>query len=143
VRPNYLGKGFTATEQRSAGPTFEINGLTSVIRVRQQDDCSGLGFRQDHVPAGAGSGSGACRKIVVAHLKKICPPTVRLEIEAGHGAEAYLVSRPVRMRRRRWGLAVGVWLRTHLMREGDPSDRQSVQEDPQGGFAAVGPGPAG
>jgi acetylornithine deacetylase/succinyl-diaminopimelate desuccinylase-like protein len=29
---------------------------------------------------------------VVAHLKKICPPTVRLEIEAGHGAEAYFVS---------------------------------------------------
>ena len=32
------------------------------------------------------------RKAVIAHLKKICPPTVRLEIEAGHGAEAYLVS---------------------------------------------------
>ena len=32
------------------------------------------------------------RKIVCDHLKKICPPTVRLEIEAGHGAEAYLVS---------------------------------------------------
>jgi len=24
--------------------------------------------------------------------QKICPPTCRLEIEAGHGAEAYLVS---------------------------------------------------
>ena len=32
------------------------------------------------------------RKIVCDYLKKICPPTVRLEIEAGHGAEAYLVS---------------------------------------------------
>jgi acetylornithine deacetylase/succinyl-diaminopimelate desuccinylase-like protein len=29
---------------------------------------------------------------VVAYLKKICPPTVRLEINAGHGAEAYYVS---------------------------------------------------
>ena len=28
------------------------------------------------------------RKIVCDHLKKICPPTVRLEIKAGHGAEA-------------------------------------------------------
>ena len=32
------------------------------------------------------------RKIVTAHLRKICPPTVRLEISAGHGAEAYHVS---------------------------------------------------
>jgi acetylornithine deacetylase/succinyl-diaminopimelate desuccinylase-like protein len=32
------------------------------------------------------------RKVVVKFLKKICPPTVRTEIEAGHGAEAYLVS---------------------------------------------------
>jgi len=26
------------------------------------------------------------------HLARLCPPTVRLEIEAGHGAEPYLVS---------------------------------------------------
>lgn len=26
------------------------------------------------------------------HLKSICPPTVRLEVEAGHGAEPYVVS---------------------------------------------------
>jgi len=32
------------------------------------------------------------RKAVVAHLKQLCPPTVRLEITAGHGAEAYYVS---------------------------------------------------
>jgi acetylornithine deacetylase/succinyl-diaminopimelate desuccinylase-like protein len=32
------------------------------------------------------------RKVVLAYLKKICPPTVNLEINAGHGAEAYLVS---------------------------------------------------
>jgi len=32
------------------------------------------------------------RRLVCDQLKKICPPTVRLEIEAGHGAEAYLVS---------------------------------------------------
>jgi acetylornithine deacetylase/succinyl-diaminopimelate desuccinylase-like protein len=32
------------------------------------------------------------RKVVTNYLKKICPPTVRLEINAGHGAEAYQVS---------------------------------------------------
>jgi acetylornithine deacetylase/succinyl-diaminopimelate desuccinylase-like protein len=32
------------------------------------------------------------RKVVCDYLKKICPPSVRMEIEAGHGAEAYLVS---------------------------------------------------
>ena len=31
------------------------------------------------------------RKLVIQHLKKLCPPSVRLEIEAGHGAEAYLL----------------------------------------------------
>ncbi|HEY4414446.1 MAG TPA: M20/M25/M40 family metallo-hydrolase, partial [Verrucomicrobiae bacterium] len=32
------------------------------------------------------------RKKVLAYLQKICPPTVRMEVAAGHGAEAYLVS---------------------------------------------------
>jgi len=32
------------------------------------------------------------RKHVCDYLSKHCPPTVRIEIEAGHGAEAYLVS---------------------------------------------------
>ena len=31
-------------------------------------------------------------KLVTQHLKRICPPTARMEIEAGHGAEPYLVS---------------------------------------------------
>ena len=31
-------------------------------------------------------------KLVERHLKKLCPPTVRLEIQAGHGADPYLVS---------------------------------------------------
>jgi len=92
--PQLFGEhGFTATEQRSARPTFEINGLTSGYQ--------GEGSKTI-VPSWA-SAKITCRlvpdqdpehvrKIVVAHLKKICPPTVRLEIEAGHGAEAYLVS---------------------------------------------------
>ena len=33
----------------------------------------------------------AVLKKVIAHLKKNCPPTVRMEIESGHGADAYMV----------------------------------------------------
>jgi acetylornithine deacetylase/succinyl-diaminopimelate desuccinylase-like protein len=32
------------------------------------------------------------QKLVVAHLKRLCPPSCRLEITSGHGAEPYLVS---------------------------------------------------
>ncbi len=86
-------RGFTATEQRSARPTFEINGLTSGYQgegsktivpawARAKITCRLVPHQKpEHV-----------RKKVLAYLKKICPPTVRMEITAGHGAEAYLVS---------------------------------------------------
>ena len=92
--PKLFGeRGFTATEQRSARPTFEINGLTSGYQgegsktivpawARAKITCR-LVPNQD--PA-------KVRKSVVTYLKKVCPPTVRMEIEAGHGAEAYFVS---------------------------------------------------
>jgi acetylornithine deacetylase/succinyl-diaminopimelate desuccinylase-like protein len=92
--PQLFGEhGFTATEQRSARPTFEINGLTSGYQgegsktivpswARAKITCR---LVPDQKP-------GQIRKVVCAHLKKICPPTVRMEIEAGHGAEAYHVS---------------------------------------------------
>jgi acetylornithine deacetylase/succinyl-diaminopimelate desuccinylase-like protein len=86
-------RGFTPTEQRSARPTFEINGLTSGYQ--------GEGSKTI-VPAWArakitcrlvpNQRPAKIRKVVCDYLRKICPPTVRLEIEAGHGAEAYLVS---------------------------------------------------
>ena len=86
-------RGFTPTEQRSARPTFEINGLTSGYQghgsktivpawARAKITCR---LVPDQRPA-------RIRKIVCDYLRKICPPTVRLEIQAGHGAEAYLVS---------------------------------------------------
>jgi succinyl-diaminopimelate desuccinylase len=92
--PKLFGeRGFTATEQRSARPTFEINGLTSGYQ--------GEGSKTI-VPAWArakitcrlvpNQRPERIRRLVCNYLKKICPPTVRLEIEAGHGAEAYLVS---------------------------------------------------
>ena len=92
--PKLFGeRGFTPTEQRSARPTFEINGLTSGYQGRGSKTI---------VPAWArakitcrlvpNQNPARIRKIVCDHIKKICSPTVRLEIEAGHGAEAYLVS---------------------------------------------------
>jgi acetylornithine deacetylase/succinyl-diaminopimelate desuccinylase-like protein len=92
--PKLFGEpGFTSTERRSARPTFEINGLTSGYQ--------GNG-NKTIVPAWA-SAKITCRlvpnqrpskirKIVCDYLRKNCPPTVRLEIEAGHGAEAYMAS---------------------------------------------------
>ena len=93
VKKLFGERGFTANEQRSARPTFEINGLTSGYQgegsktiipswARAKITCRLVpNQKPEHV-----------RKIVLAHLKKICPPTVRMEIEAGHGAEAYFVT---------------------------------------------------
>jgi acetylornithine deacetylase/succinyl-diaminopimelate desuccinylase-like protein len=93
VKKLFGERGFTPTEQRSARPTFEINGLTSGYQ--------GAGTKTI-VPAVA-SAKITCRLVpnqkparirkgVCDHLKKICPPSVRMEIQAGHGAEAYFVS---------------------------------------------------
>jgi acetylornithine deacetylase/succinyl-diaminopimelate desuccinylase-like protein len=86
-------RGFTPIEQRSARPTLEINGLTSGYQ--------GEGSKTI-VPAWARAkvtvrlvpdqDPDRVTALVVRHLKKLCPPTVRLEVKAGHGAEAYLVS---------------------------------------------------
>ena len=79
-------------EQRSARPTLEINGLTSGYQ--------GEGTKTI-VPAWArakittrlvpNQKPGKIIKLMTRHLKKLCPPTVRMEVQAGHGAEPYLV----------------------------------------------------
>jgi acetylornithine deacetylase/succinyl-diaminopimelate desuccinylase-like protein len=93
VKKLFGERGFTPTEQRSARPTVEINGLTGGYQGKGNKTI---------VPAWASAKitcrlvpnqSPACiRKLICDYLKKNCPPTVRLEIEAGQGAEAYLVS---------------------------------------------------
>jgi len=91
--PELFGeRGFSPTEQRSARPTFEINGLTSGYQ--------GEGSKTI-VPAWArakitcrlvpNQNPAQIRKAVCGYLKSICPPTVKMEITAGHGAEAYLM----------------------------------------------------
>ena len=85
--------GFTATEQQTARPTLEINGLTSGY----QGDGS-----KTIIPSWArakltcrlvpNQKPDKIRRLVTAHLKKLCPASVRIEVLGGHGGEPYLVS---------------------------------------------------
>ena len=92
--PKLFGeRGFTPDEQRTSRPTFEINGLTSGYQ--------GQGSKTI-VPAWArakittrlvpNQKPAQVIKAVRAFLQKNCPPTATVEIESGHGAEAYRVS---------------------------------------------------
>jgi acetylornithine deacetylase/succinyl-diaminopimelate desuccinylase-like protein len=92
--PRLFGeRGYTPVEQRSARPTFEINGLTSGYQGEGSKTIIPAWARAkitirlvpDQEPQ-------RILKLVRRHLEKLCPPTVRLEIETGHGAEPYLVS---------------------------------------------------
>lgn len=85
--------GYTPMEQRSARPTLEINGLTSGYQGEGSKTIVPAWARAkittrlvpDQDPA-------RIIKLVRKHLQDICPPTVRIEIKSGHGAEPYLVS---------------------------------------------------
>ena len=92
--PELFGeKGYTSTERRTARPTIEINGLTSGYQGEGSKTIvpawarAKLTFRL--VP---NQKPDEIRKLLLAYLKKTCPPTTRLEINAGHGGEPYLVS---------------------------------------------------
>jgi acetylornithine deacetylase/succinyl-diaminopimelate desuccinylase-like protein len=92
--PQLFGeREYTAVEQRSARPTFEINGLTSGYQGEGSKTIvpawasAKLTFRLVPRQTPARVISAVCR-----HLRRICPPTVRLELRPGHGGEPYVVS---------------------------------------------------
>jgi acetylornithine deacetylase/succinyl-diaminopimelate desuccinylase-like protein len=92
--PKLFGEtGYTATERRSARPTIEINGLTSGYQGEGSKTIipswarAKLTFRL--VP---NQKPDRVKAAVMKQLKRICPPTVRMEVKAGHGGEPYLVS---------------------------------------------------
>ena len=93
VRQLFGESGFTVIEQRSARPTLEINGLTS-------------GYQGDGAKTIIPSSARAKitmrlvphqrpKKVLaqtIDHLKKLCPPTVRMEIRTDPGSDPYFVS---------------------------------------------------
>lgn len=89
----YGEKGYTPLEQRSSRPTLEINGLTSGYQGEGSKTIVPSWARvkittrlvPDQDPE-------RIMRLVKGHLKKIAPKSVRVEVEAGHGAEPYLVS---------------------------------------------------
>jgi len=92
--PQLFGeRGFTPIEQRSARPTLEINGLTSGYQGEGSKTIVPSWARAkitvrlvpDQNPA-------RIIRLIRKHLAELCPPTVRVEIKSGHGAEPYLVS---------------------------------------------------
>jgi acetylornithine deacetylase/succinyl-diaminopimelate desuccinylase-like protein len=92
--PQLFGeRGFTPTEQRTARPTLEINGLTSGYQGEGSKTIVPAWARAKLtlrlVPA---QSPAKILKAARRHIKALCPPTVRLELETGHGAEPYLVS---------------------------------------------------
>ncbi len=127
-------RGFTATEQRSARPTFEINGLTSVIRAKAARPSYRPGrARKSPVVWCQIKSRNYVRKQVLAYLKKICPPTVRMEINAGHGAEGvsgFADGQTGAGGIARAGKSVRWQTDFNARRRFDP-DRESIQENPR------------
>jgi acetylornithine deacetylase/succinyl-diaminopimelate desuccinylase-like protein len=92
--PKLFGEhGYLPVEQRSARPTFEINGLTSGYQGEGSKTIIPAWARAK-ITARLVPNQQPARviKLVRRYLEELCPPTVRLEIEPGHGAEPYLVS---------------------------------------------------
>ncbi len=91
--PKLFGeRGYSSWERRSARPTLEINGLKSGYQgegsktIVPAAASAKLTFRlvPDQDPK-------RTTRLIVNHLRRICPGTVRMTIEEMHGAEPYLV----------------------------------------------------
>jgi succinyl-diaminopimelate desuccinylase len=92
--PELFGeRGYTPLEQRAARPTFEINGMTSGYQGEGSKTIVPAWARVKITARLVPSQKPAhVIKLIRKRLEKLCPPSVRIEIKSGHGAEAYLVS---------------------------------------------------
>jgi acetylornithine deacetylase/succinyl-diaminopimelate desuccinylase-like protein len=92
--PQLFGeKGYTPFEQRSARPTLEINGLTSGYQGEGSKTIVPAWARAKITTRLVPNQSPAkIIQLMTEHLKRICPPTVTMKLESGHGADPYLVS---------------------------------------------------
>lgn len=91
--PELFGEpGYTALERTWARPTAELNGISGGYQgegsktVIPATASAKLSFRL--VP---GQTPQRAEKLITDHLKRHCPPGVRLEIEVGHSGAPYCV----------------------------------------------------
>ena len=93
VKQLFGERGYTPIEQRSARPTFEINGLTSGYQGEGSKTIIPAWARAK-ITARLVPNQDPARiaRLIRLHLQKLCPPTVRLEVQVTRGAEPYLVS---------------------------------------------------
>lgn len=113
-------EGYSAEERRTARPTFEINGLTSgyqgegsktIIPAWAQAKLT-IRLVPDQKPE-------VIAAAVTTHLKRLCPPTVRLTVTPGHGGEPYCMAPDsLHAQAALRALAAGFGHEAVLMREG-------------------------
>ena len=92
--PKLFGeRGYTVLEQRAARPTLDINGLTSGYQGEGSKTIVPA-FARAKITTRLVPNQNPTKiiRLFQKHLEKLCPPTVRIEIISGHGAEPYLVS---------------------------------------------------
>jgi acetylornithine deacetylase/succinyl-diaminopimelate desuccinylase-like protein len=92
--PELFGeKGFTPVEQFSSRPTFEINGLTSGYQGQgSKTIIPSWAKAKVTIRLVPNQKPEQVIKQVRAFLEKHCPPTMRMQMDTGHGAEAFMVS---------------------------------------------------
>ena len=89
----YGERGHTSWEQRSARPTFEINGLTSGYQGEgSKTIVPSWASAKITVRLVPNQQPARILRLVKKHLEHLCPPTVRAEIKTGHGGQPYLFS---------------------------------------------------
>jgi len=93
VKQLFGESGYTPVEQRSARPTFEINGLTSGYQGEGSKtivpSCASCKITIRLVPD---QKPQTILRQVKRHLKAICPPGVKITITGGHEGDPYIVA---------------------------------------------------